>query len=172
MWHAGFKAHLVGRHLENCGFALRGQIIWRKPHFVISRGHYHGQHEPCWYAVKKTAQASWHGDRKQSTVWDVANALFQGKGNQDSADKFKSGHGTQKPVECMRRPIVNHTNPGQAVYDPFVGSGTTIIAAESTGRICYAMDIDPIYVDVAVKRWEEFTGKQAVSCDKQAMSTV
>ena len=62
----------------------------------------------------------------------------------------------------MSRPIVNHTNPGQAVYDPFMGSGTTIIAAEGTNRVCFGMEIDPAYVEVAVERWEKFAGKQAV----------
>ena len=73
-----------------------------------------------------------------------------------------TGHGTQKPVEIMRRPILNHTRPGEACYDPFLGSGSTLIAAESIGRICYGMEIDPRYVDVAVLRWQRFTGKQAV----------
>jgi DNA modification methylase len=161
VWHADKKSHEVAQHLENCGFEIRGQIIWAKPHFVLSRGHYHSQHEPCWYAVRKNAAAHWSGDRKQSTLWQIANATFQGKGNKDEADVCKTGHGTQKPVECMRRPILNHTERGGAVYEPFCGSGTTIIAAESIGRGCYAMEISPSYVDVAVKRWQEFTGKKA-----------
>ncbi len=70
-------------------------------------------------------------------------------------------HGTQKPVECMRRPILNNSSPGQAVYEPFCGSGTTIIAAETTGRVCLAMELDPVYVDVAVTRWQAFTGEIA-----------
>jgi DNA modification methylase len=76
--------------------------------------------------------------------------------------KSETGHGTQKPVECMRRPIENNASPGQAVYEPFSGSGTTIIAAEMTGRVCHAIEIAPAYVDVAVKRWEEFTGMSAI----------
>jgi len=78
-----------------------------------------------------------------------------------NTDETKTQHGTQKPVECMSRPIINHTNPGQAVYDPFLGSGTTIIACERLGRCCFALDIDPHYVDVAIQRWQNFTGKQA-----------
>ena len=70
-------------------------------------------------------------------------------------------HGTQKPVECMRRPIENNSSPGQAVYEPFSGSGTTIIAAEMTGRACHAIELSPAYVDVAVRRWQAFTGQQA-----------
>ena len=76
--------------------------------------------------------------------------------------KSETGHGTQKPVECMRRPIENNSSPGQAVYDPFVGSGTSIIAAEMTGRACHAVELDPGYVDVTVLRWQAFTGASAV----------
>ena len=71
-------------------------------------------------------------------------------------------HGTQKPVECMRRPIINNSAAGEAIYDPFLGSGTTLIAAETTGRVCCAVDIDPRYVDVAIERWQNLTGKAAV----------
>jgi DNA modification methylase len=74
----------------------------------------------------------------------------------------QTGHGTQKPVECMRRPILAHTRRGDAVYDPFVGSGSTIIAAEQVGRRCLAMELDPIYVDVAIRRWQDFSGNSAV----------
>ena len=74
----------------------------------------------------------------------------------------ETGHSTQKPVECMKRPIENNSSPGQAVYEPFSGSGTTIIAAEMTGRCCHAVELNPAYVDVAVKRWQDFTGGKAV----------
>jgi DNA modification methylase len=78
------------------------------------------------------------------------------------SDEEKFDHPTQKPVALMRRPILNHTSPGECVYEPFSGSGTTIIAAETTGRSCLAVEIDPRYVDVAVQRWQELTGKTAV----------
>ena len=68
----------------------------------------------------------------------------------------------RKPVECMRRPIVNNTSPGDAVYEPFLGSGTTLIAAETVGRICLAVELSPAYVDVAVRRWQAFTGRKAI----------
>ena len=68
----------------------------------------------------------------------------------------------QKPVECMRRPILNNWSPGQAVYEPFMGSGTTLIAAETTGRVCLGIELNPAYVDVAVERWQRFTGKSTV----------
>lgn len=149
VWHAGKFAGEVQRSLEACDFEIRAQIIWAKDRFALSRGHYHWQHEPCWYAVRGTS-ASWKGGRAQSTLWQI-------KAREDAG----FGHGTQKPVECMRRPIENNSSPGQAVYDPFSGSGTTIIASEQTGRACYAIELNPLYVDVAVKRWQSFTGEKA-----------
>jgi DNA modification methylase len=157
VWHAGIYAGEAGASLLAAGFEIRGQIIWRKQHFVMSRGAYHWQHEPCWYAVRKGNPAHWRGDRKQTTVWDVANLNPHG-GNREEQ---QTGHGTQKPIEVMRRPILNHTERGDAVYDPFLGSGTTLIAAEATERVCYGLEIDPQYCDVIVRRWQEFTGRQA-----------
>ena len=152
VWHGALHAATVAESLEVAGFTIRSQIVWAKDRLVLSRGDYHWQHEPCWYAVKKTGKGHWAGDRKQTTLWQIANR------DQD-ADTI---HGTQKPVECMRRPILNNSSPGQAVYEPFMGSGTTLIAAETTGRVCLGIELDPAYVDVAVKRWQRFTGQQAV----------
>jgi len=160
VWHAGIHAAEVALGLEACGFEIRSQIIWVKQHFAISRGAYHWRHEPCWYAARKGKTAHWGGGRKQTTVWEIANLNpFGGEG---AAENEATGHGAQKPVEIMRRPILNHTRSGEACYDPFLGSGSTLIAAESSGRICYGMDIDPTYVDVAVLRWQRYTGQQAV----------
>jgi len=150
VWHGALHAATVAESLTSCGFAIRAQIIWAKERLVMSRGHYHWQHEPAWYAVRGTGH--WTGDRKQTTLWSIPSR------DQD-ADTI---HGTQKPVECMRRPILNNSSVGQAVYEPFSGSGTTIIAAETTGRVCHAIEIDPTYVDVAVLRWQAFTGKEAL----------
>lgn len=150
IWHAGNKAHIVAESIEASGMQIRAQIIWAKNNIVIGRGHYHPKHEPCWYAVRKGAKGHWNGDRKQSTVWDI-----------DKPMKSETGHSTQKPVECMRRPIVNNSAPGQPVYDPFLGSGTTMIAAEMEGRQCLGLEIDPVYVDVIVQRWQNFTGEKA-----------
>jgi len=160
VWHAGTKSVIVAQSLEASGFEIRSQIIWGKPHFVISRGHYHVQHEPCWYAVRESCSAGWRGDRRQSTLWWIGNGLAQSGKRQ--AENALTGHGTQKPVECMRRPIQNHTRRGEAVYDPFLGSGTTLIAAEQVGRLCLGMELDPTYVDVAIRRWQAFTGKSAI----------
>lgn len=148
IWHAGTKAHIVAESLQASGFEIRAQIVWAKNNIVVGRGHYHTKHEPCWYAVRN--KGHWQGDRKQSTVWNI-----------DKPMKSETGHSTQKPVECMRRPIVNNSSAGQAVYDPFLGSGTTLIACEMEARVCYGLELSPAYCDLIVRRWEEFTGKEA-----------
>jgi DNA modification methylase len=150
VWHGALHASIVAESLEACGFRIRNQIIWAKASFVFGRGDYHWQHEPCWYAVR--GNGHWNGDRTQSTLWQIENR------NQDA----ETIHSTQKPVECMRRPITNNSKPGQAIYDPFAGSGTTIIACEKESRIALAIELDAAYVDVAIIRWQNFTGKQAV----------
>src|SRR6185312_16946636 len=149
VWHGALHATTVAASLTKTGFSIRAQIIWAKERLVMGRGDYHWQHEPCWYAVR--SKGNWTGDRKQTTLWTIPS------GGQD-ADTV---HGTQKPVECMRRPILNNTSPGEAIYEPFSGSGTTLIAAESVGRVCFAVELSPAYVDVAVKRWQAFTGRAA-----------
>jgi DNA modification methylase len=149
VWHGALHATTVAESLVGQGFSIRAQIIWAKERLVMSRGDYHWQHEPCWYAVR--AKGHWTGDRKQTTLWNIAS------GGQDT----ETPHSTQKPVECMRRPMQNNSNPGQAVYDPFLGSGTTLIAAETIGRVCLAMELEPRYVDVAERRWQAFTGMMA-----------
>ena len=152
VWHGALHATTVAESLEAGGFKVRSQIIWAKDRLVLSRRDYHWQHEPCWYAVKKTGKGHWAGDRKQTTLWQIANK------DQDA----ETVHGTQKPVECMRRPILNNSSPGQAIYEPFMGSGTTLIATETTARVCFGIELNPAYVDVAVERWQQFTGEAAV----------
>ena len=162
VWHSGVHSAAVADSLSAAGIVIRSQIIWAKRHLPISRGHYHWQHEPCWYAVRKGMTGHWIGDRKQSTLWEIQtlNGFVGGKGADETAGETGVTHGTQKPVECMERPIRNHDAP--EVYDPFLGSGTTLIACERLGRRCYAMEIAEQYVDVAVRRWEQFTGREAV----------
>ena len=153
VWHGALHAGTVAESLVACGFDIRAQIVWAKERHVLSRGHYHWQHEPCWYAVR--GKGHWSGDRKQSTLWSIPSR------DQDA----KTVHGTQKPVECMRRPMLNNSSPGQAIYEPFCGSGSTLIAAETAGRICHAVELDPAYVDVAVERWQTFTAKEATHAE-------
>lgn len=152
VWHAGIHTKTVIESLEAADFAIRSQIIWSKPRFVLGRGDYHWQHEPCLYAVRRQATGHWQGARDQSTVWAIG-----ANGDEDGA----TVHGTQKPVECMRRPILNNSGTGDQVYEPFAGSGTAIIAAETTERACLAIEIDPRYCDVIVERWQTFSGRSA-----------
>jgi DNA modification methylase len=148
VYHAGVFASTVQQSLERAGFAIRAQIIWAKDRLALSRGDYHWQHEPCWYAVREGGKGHRTDDRTQTTLWSIP-----------ARDDAGHGHGTQKPVECMERPVRNHL--ADLVYEPFAGSGTTVIACERTGRTCMAMELDPGYCDVVVRRWEEFTGCKA-----------
>ena len=137
-WHASLHSNVFQASIEAAGFEVRAQIIWNKPVMVFSQGHYHWKHEPCWYAVRKGATANWGGDRKQTTVWDIA-----------ADEDAPGGHSTQKPVECMARPIRNHEGD---VYDPFLGSGTTLVAAEQLGRAGFGMEINPGYLAASLER--------------------
>lgn len=156
VWHAGKFASQVSKHLENCDFGISYQIIWAKQHFVFGRGDYHWQHEPCWYAIKNGHKHNWQGDRKQTTLWEINNNNPFGTGNDKEE---KTGHSTQKPIECMARPIRNNSAEGESVYDPFLGSGTTLIAAEMNNRICYGIELSPAYCDIIVERWKKFMEK-------------
>lgn len=151
IWHAGNKANVVADSLMACGFDIRAQVIWAKNQLVIGRGHYHPKHEPCWYAVRKAKTGHWQGDRTQTTLWNI-----------DKPHKSETGHSTQKPIECMAKPIENNSAKGDLVYEPFSGSGTTIIACENLGRKCRAIEISPAYVAVALQRWADHTGKTPV----------
>lgn len=147
VWHGGKHAGEVSDSLTRCDFEIRSQIIWVKPSLTFSRGDYHWQHEPCWYAVKKGSKGNWAGDRKQTTTWHIAGINPAGR-SQDEKDVVV-GHGTQKPIECMGRAIANHDGD---VHDPFLGSGSTMVAAHQLDRKCYGMELDPKYCQVIVDR--------------------
>lgn len=179
VWHGGVYSGEVGEDLETAvfptdstkdlklaGFKIRAQIIWAKQHFVLSQGHYHWQHETAFYAVREGGKADWIGDRKQSTVWQISNSNFIG-GNPEGA---QTPHSTQKPVECMLKPMLNHSGD---VYDPFGGSGTTLIAAEKADRRCYMAEISPEWCDLIVRRWQDFTGLEAFrECDSEKYNSL
>ena len=158
IWHSSSYTHKFAESIENIGFELVNLIIWNKQHFVLSRGDYHHKHEPCWYAVRKGQKVkhNWQGRRDQSTVWDIDNNNYGAKAKEE-----QTGHGTQKPLECMLRPILNNSKKGQSVYDPFGGSGTTLIACEKSDRNCYMMELSPAYVDTIIARWEKEAGNKA-----------
>jgi DNA modification methylase len=156
VWHASVFTCEVLNGLLRIGFLYPQQIIWDKGRVVLTRTHYWYQHEPCWYLRKKNAP--WFGEAgKNSTIWSCPSPKFIMGGSKE--EKFD--HPTQKPVELVRRPILNHTKRGELVYEPFLGSGTTLAAAETTQRVCYGLELDPKYVDVVVQRWQRLTGKSA-----------
>ncbi len=155
VWHASVHTAEVLAGLLRIGFLYPQQIIWNKGRTVLTRTHYWFQHEPCWYVRKKNAP--WFGKAgENSTIWDAVSPKFILGGS----DEQKYDHPTQKPVELMRRPILNHTKRGELVYDPFLGSGTTLAAAEMTERVCCGIELDPKYVDVVVERWQNLTGSR------------
>jgi DNA modification methylase len=156
VWHASVFTREVLNGLLRINFLYPQQIIWNKGRTVLTRTHYWYQHEPCWYVRKKNAP--WFGKAgENSTIWDSPSPKFIMGGS----DEQKFDHPTQKPAELMRRPILNHLKRGGLVYDPFLGSGTTLAAAELTERVCIGIELDPKYVDVIVQRWETLAGKKA-----------
>ena len=156
VWHASKFTREVLDGLLRIGFLHHQQIIWNKGRTVLTRTHYWFQHEPCWYVRKKNAP--WFGKAgENSTIWDSASPKFIMGGS----DEEKYDHPTQKPVDLMRRPILNHLRRGELVYDPFLGSGTTLAAAELTERVCYGIELDPKYADVIIERWRQLSGKEA-----------
>ncbi len=152
VWHADKMAHIVAQNLIDCEFEIKYQIIWVKNN-GFSRGDYHHYHEPCLYAVKKGNNHNWKGGTKERTTWDIS-VVHKGEEKND-----RTSHSTQKPIECMAKPIRNNTAKGEGVYDPFLGSGTTLIAAEQLGRTCYGIELSPAYCDIIVKRWKNFMTK-------------
>ena len=119
-------------------------LIWVKSNIVISRGDYHYRHEPCWYAVRKGKNHNWQGSRKESSVWEI-----------DKPMKSETGHSTQKPIECMAKPIENNTAIGEFVYDPFAGSGTTMVACQNLNRKCRGIEISKNYCAVILQRMKD-----------------
>src|ERR1022692_2547465 len=156
VWHASTFTREVLDGLLRIGFQHHQQIIWDKERTALTRTHYWFQHERCWYGRKKNPPG--YGKAGQtSTIWASPSPKFIMGGS----DEEKFDHPTQKPIELMRRPILNHTKLGELVYEPFLGSGTTLAAAELTERVCCGLELDPKYVDVVVERWQRLTGLEA-----------
>ena len=154
VWHAGVHAGAVADGLVRIGFEIVAQVIWDKGLFALGRSWYHWRHEPCWVVRKPGVPNLFIGERNQSTVWQAPSPKMIMSGSTE--DKFD--HPAQKPVAVIEPGIRNHRGD---VYEPFSDSGTTLIAAETLGRRCYAMEIDPKYVEVAIERWQHFTGRTA-----------
>jgi hypothetical protein len=158
VWHAGVHAAAVADGLTRIGFAIVSQIAWDKGLFAMGRSWYHWAHEPCWVVRKPGAKVPFLGERNQSTIWRAPSPkMIMGGSTEEKFD-----HPAQKPVVLSETPIRNHLHAGEIVYDPFLGSGTTLIAAERLGRIGYGMEIEPVYAQIIINRWESFTGRKAV----------
>jgi hypothetical protein len=156
VWHASKFTREVLDGLLRIGFVHHQQIIWDKGRTVLTRTLYWFQHEPCWFVRK--VNAPWYGKAgENSTIWVSASPKFIMGGSGEE----KYDHPTQKPTDLMRRPILNHLRRGELVYDPFLGSGTTLAAAHLAERICFGVELDPKYVDVIVARWQSLSGKEA-----------
>tara|TARA_Y100001972_G_C7623477_1_gene312719 strand:- start:14 stop:1255 length:1242 start_codon:yes stop_codon:yes gene_type:complete len=142
---------VVDKTLRDSGFHWSSTIIWAKDSLVISRKDYHTQYEPIWYGWNNDeSRLSPLLDRKQSDVWEIPRP------------RVSKLHPTTKPVELIERAINNSTQRTNLILDLFLGSGSTLIAAEKTGRKCYGMELDPKYADVVVERWQNYTGKNAI----------
>src|SRR5450759_1757114 len=161
IWHAGVHAAEVAQGLERIGFEIVSQVIWDKGLFAMGRSWYHWRHEPCWVVRRKGSKARFYGSRDQATIWNAPSPKMIMAGSAEP----RLDHPTQTPLVLFETPIRNHLKPGEALYEPFSGSGTALIAAERTGTRCYAMEIDPIYLEVALRRWERFSGSVAERLD-------
>ena len=148
LWHPMLTQGTFFAAAAAADILIHRQIIWAKPSLLLGRGDYHWQHELCFYGWVRGNRPPFYGPRNQTTLWPM--------GKETSKE-----HPTAKPVCLWLPPIQNHTKAGEVMYEPFSGSGSQIIAAEQTGRRCYAMELSPQYVDVAVRRWQQFTGKVA-----------
>ena len=150
IWHADSEGYNFRGACMDAGWKVRQCLIWKKSSLVMGRQDYHWMHEPCLYGWKDGAAHLWSADRKQTTILEFNKPSRNGE------------HPTMKPVELFEYQLLNNTKGGDIVLDSFGGSGTTLIAAEKHGRYARIMELDPKYCDVIVKRWEDFTGKQAV----------
>jgi hypothetical protein len=158
VWHAGVHAAEVAQGLERIGFEVVAQIIWDKGLFAMGRSWYHWAHEPCWVVRKPGIPNLFLGSRDQSTIWRAPSPkMIMGGSTEEKQD-----HPAQKPAVLSEIPIRNHLRAGESCYDPFCGSGTTLIAAETLGRRCLAMEVDPKYVQLSLERWGAFTGQEPI----------
>lgn len=146
----GGRMMMMMQQMCLAGIPQRHEIIWLKNSMVLGRADYHYKHEPILYGWKEGAGHTWYGDRTQTSVWEF---------NKPQKSEL---HPTMKPVELVEHALANSSKVGDVVIDLFGGSGTTLIAAEKTGRACRMMELDRHYSDVIVRRWQQYTGQRAV----------
>lgn len=146
VFHADTEGLNFRKAFQDAGFYLSGCCIWKKPSLVLGRSPYQWQHEPCLYGWKKKGKHKWYAGRKETSVWEFEKS------------KKNADHPTMKPIALLAYLIKNSSMTNSLVLDPFAGSGSTLIACEQTGRICYAIELDEKYCDVIVKRYIEQVG--------------
>lgn len=151
--HADLEGINFRTAFRDAGFQMRSTIIWNKNTLVLGRGDYQWKHEPILYGWRAGASHNWYGDRTQTTVWDMKKP------------SRSESHPTTKPIELIEKAIINSSKQDDIVLDPFLGSGSTLIASEKTGRKCFGMELDPKYVDVIVQRYVDYTGIEEVKCN-------
>lgn len=154
VFHSDTEGLNFRKAFKDSGFYLSGCCIWKKNSLVLGRSPYQWQHEPCLYGWKKKGKHQWFSDRKQTTIWEY------------DRPKSSKDHPTMKPIQLMAYPIQNSSMRGTIVLDPFLGSGSTLIAADQTGRVCYGIELDEKFVDVIVKRYIEVTGDTEVTVQR------
>lgn len=154
VFHADTEGLNFRKAFKDADFYLSGCCIWKKNSLVLGRSPYQWQHEPCLYGWKKKGKHQWFSDRKQTTIWEY------------DRPKSSKDHPTMKPIQLMAYPIQNSSMRGTVVLDPFLGSGSTLIAADQTGRVCYGIELDEKFVDVIVKRYIEVTGDTEVTVQR------
>lgn len=154
VFHADTEGLNFRKAFKDAGFYLSGCCIWKKNSLVLGRSPYQWQHEPCLYGWKKKGKHQWFSDWKQTTIWEY------------DRPKSSKDHPTMKPIQLMAYPIQNSSMRGTIVLDPFLGSGSTLIAADQTGRVCYGIELDEKFVDVIVKRYIEVTGDTEVTVQR------
>ncbi|HEL2592153.1 TPA: DNA modification methylase [Streptococcus suis] len=151
VFHADTEGLNFRKAFKEAGFYLSGCCIWKKNSLVLGRSPYQWQHEPCLFGWKQKGKHQWFSDRKQTTIWEY------------DRPKSSKDHPTMKPIPLMAYPIQNSSMRGTLVLDPFLGSGSTLMAADQTGRVCYGIELDEKFVDVIVKRFIESTGNDNVT---------
>src|SRR6266545_5532912 len=151
-WHASRRQAMVEGVWEKFGAFVHQQIVWAKDRGILTRSYYLWQHEPCFFGWLKGNKPPRVSDDYPSTIWNIPTVALG----------EKTDHPTSKPIEVFATPMRQHARPGEVCYEPFSGSGSQIIAGETTGRRVYAIEISPQYVDVAVKRWQTASGRRAM----------
>ncbi|HFR3895167.1 TPA: site-specific DNA-methyltransferase [Streptococcus suis] len=151
VFHADTEGLNFRKAFKEAGFYLSGCCIWKKNSLVLGRSPYQWQHEPCLFGWKQKGKHQWFSDRKQTTIWEY------------DRPKSSKDHPTMKPIPLMAYPIQNSSMRGTIVLDPFLGSGSTLMAADQTGRVCYGIELDEKFVDAIVKRYIESTGNDNVT---------